>query len=138
MAVLCFFYSCIACSEQQKENLEKEVKQTIDQLHLHDAVDTQSEAFAKLQRLGRPAIPFIIKHMDSRKKLKHRSISLVSGSSKNFESVRNYSPELVVDGVAAVLNQITGQHFGNIYNGGSETERDQTVMQWRTGLRQPP
>jgi hypothetical protein len=37
----------------------------------------------------------------------------------------------VVDGLAAVLNQMTGERFGSIENGGSSRQRDATVAGWR-------
>lgn len=50
----------------------------------------------------------------------------------------NYGPEKVVDALAAILNQITGRHFGFIYNGATDAERTKTVRAWRDFLRKTP
>jgi len=42
--------------------------------------------------------------------------------------MRHYAPQVVVDALAAILNQITGQHFGFIYNGATEVERAKTIQ----------
>ncbi len=44
----------------------------------------------------------------------------------------------VVDAVAAILDQITGQHFGFIYNGATAAERATTVCGWREWLQKTP
>ena len=76
--------------------------------------------------------------MDDRRKLPVPRISLRNKSPQEFEGLRHYGPEEVVDALAAILNQITGQHFGFIYNGATDAERTKTVRAWRDFLRKTP
>lgn len=96
--------------------------------------EAQMEALAQLEALGCVAVPSIIRRMDDRRKLPIPRISLENKSPDAFEAVRHYSPELTVDALAAILNQVTGEHFGFIYNGASEEERATTVKKWREYL----
>lgn len=91
----------------------------------------QQQVFDRLEALGNEAVPAIIAEMDDRRPLRTRAISLVNHSPDAFEGVRHYGPEQVVDGLHAVLNQITGEYFGSIENGGSSQQRDATVAGWR-------
>lgn len=93
--------------------------------------EEQQSVFDQLVALGTEAVPAIIAQMDDRRPLRTRAISLVNQSPDAFEGVRHYGPEQVVDGLDAVLNQITGASFGSIVNGGSNRERDATVAGWR-------
>jgi hypothetical protein len=52
--------------------------------------------------------------------------------------MRHYGPEKVVDALAAILNQITGQDFGFIYNGATDSERTETIQGWRDFLKKTP
>ena len=98
---------------------------------------TEHKAFADLEALGCPAVPFIIRRMDDRRKLPDPTISLENKSANAFEGLRHYGPEKVVDALAAILNQLTGQHFGFIYNGAetTDTERTRAVQGWGEWLR---
>ncbi|MDQ2660123.1 MAG: hypothetical protein M3Y03_06855, partial [Verrucomicrobiota bacterium] len=51
-----------------------------------------------------------------------------------FEAFRVYGPEVVADALSAILEQVTGEGFGTIHNGGSERERKTTVDAWRIYL----
>jgi hypothetical protein len=94
---------------------------------------TQSRAFRRLETLGSRAVPAIIMLMDDRRDLAVPEITLRNHPG-HWEYVRHYGPEKVVDAMAAILNQITGVSFGNIYNGGSERERREVVNGWRVYL----
>lgn len=72
--------------------------------------------------------------MDDRRELAVKGISLENKSPKAWEAYRHCSPKVVVDVLEAILNQITGQSFGFIENGGTEEERANTVHGWRTYL----
>jgi hypothetical protein len=101
----------------------------------------QQHVFDRLEALGLDAVPAIVAQMDDRRRLRTRAISLANRSADAFEGTRHYGPELVVDGLAAILNQITGAGFGAIYNGGSARERDAAVTGWRiyaADLQCPP
>lgn len=100
-------------------------------------VDSAMEemAFANLEKLGCPAVPAIIRQMDVRRDLPLKDISLFNRSPNAFEGKRFYRPEKVVDAIAAILNQITGEDHGSIYNGDTDAKRSATVRGWREFLR---
>jgi hypothetical protein len=100
--------------------------------------DTESKAFRDLEGLGCAAVPAIIMRMDDRRSLPNQAISLRNKSPQAFEGIRHYGPEQVVDALAAILNQVTGQDFGFIYNGASSEERSKTVKGWRDFLSSTP
>jgi len=93
--------------------------------------DDQQGVFEGLEALGNEAAPAIIAQMDDRRPLQTQAISLVNLSPDAFEGVRHYGPKQVVDGLDAVLNQITGESFGSIANGASDRARDAAVAAWR-------
>ncbi|GJL93799.1 MAG: hypothetical protein DHS20C05_02040 [Hyphococcus sp.] len=99
---------------------------------------TAPSAFKKLEELGMEAVPAIIVQMDNHHQLPEVILALENKSPDAFEAYRQYGPVLVVDALAAILNQITGEHFGTIYNGGTEDERSRTVSAWKIyGMRDP-
>ncbi len=91
----------------------------------------QQRVFDQLEALGYPAVPAIIAQMDNRQPLLTHSISLVNHAKNAFEGMRHYGPDQVVDALDAILNQITGESFGSIQNGGSDREREASVAGWR-------
>ena len=94
----------------------------------------QLDNFNTLEQLGEEAVPAIIYLMDDFRKLPIKRISLENPPGF-FELQRHYSPERVVDALAAILNQITGTGFGTmIYNGASNKERQRTIDGWRIYL----
>ena len=95
-------------------------------------VAEQQRLFGELEDLGPSAVPAIIAQMDDRRPLAVAQISLQNRSPNAFEAVRHYGPEQIVDALDAILNQITGESFGFIVNGGTETERSNSVAGWRT------
>ena len=95
----------------------------------------QFSSFRKLEAMGENAVPYIILLMDNFKKLPIKSISLINKSENAFEGIRHYSPELVIDALSAILNQITGESFGNIVNGEvTQEERILDLNGWRVYL----
>lgn len=98
----------------------------------------EHQAFADLEALGCAAVPAIVKRMDDRRNLPDPSISLENKSPDAFEGLRHYSPQKIVDALATILNQLTGQNFGFIYNGGTDEERTKAVNGWRDFLRKTP
>ena len=100
---------------------------------------TERQAFAALEALrGCPAVPAIIERMDDRRTLPVPRISLRNKSPDAFEGMRHYGPQQVVDALAAILNQITGQRFGFIYNGATDRERTKAIQEWRDFLKNTP
>jgi hypothetical protein len=99
---------------------------------------TEQQAFADLEALGCSAVPSIIERMDDRRTLPVPHISLRNKSPQAFEGMRFYGPKKVVDALAAILNQVTGQSFGFIFNGATDAERTKTVQGWRDFLDKTP
>jgi hypothetical protein len=100
--------------------------------------DTEQKAFANLEGLGCAAVPAIIRRMDDRRRLPDPQIALRNKSPQAFEGIRHYGPEEVVDALAAILNQMTGQDFGFIYNGAADEERTKAIRGWRKYLETTP
>ncbi|MBQ7080388.1 MAG: hypothetical protein IJM92_12185 [Fibrobacter sp.] len=107
------------------------VKSLIDDMLVESKA---TAAYAKLEELGIQAVPAIICQMDDQRELAVKHITLKNKSLTAWEATRHYSPELVVDVLEAILNQITGKSFGSIHNGGTEDERANTVNGWRIYL----
>ena len=93
----------------------------------------QKKAFAQLEALGKAAVPAMIMQMDDRRELPLKAISLRNPPGF-FEGFRHYGPEVVADAIAAILNQITGESFGTMYNGASEPHRKAEIDAWRIYL----
>lgn len=91
----------------------------------------QRTIFARLEALGPAGVPAIVAHMDDHRPLAEPAISLKNHAVDAFEAVRHYGPEQVVDALDAILNQITGQSFGDISNGGTDAQRREAVKGWR-------
>lgn len=94
---------------------------------------TETRAFADLEALGESGVPALIMFMDDRRELPVKEIQLRNGPGA-FESSRTYGPQVVADAIAAILNQVTGEDFGTIVNGGSERERRAVIEAWRVYL----
>jgi hypothetical protein len=127
---------CPNCYGQRSSaTVEERVSTLIGQI-LNNS--TERRAFADLEALGCPAVPAIIERMDDRRSLPDPRISLKNKSPQAFEGLRHYSPQTVVDALAAILNQVTGRNFGFIYNGATDAERTKTVRGWRDFLHKTP
>jgi hypothetical protein len=92
--------------------------------------EKQKAIFQKLEAMGQAGVPAIVASMDDRRRLAVPQITLVNHNPEAFEGLRHYGPELIVDALDAILNQITG-FGGSIVNGGSERERQAAVAAWR-------
>ena len=92
---------------------------------------SQFASLQKLESLGTAAVPSLIRYMDDRRPLAESHIALCNYSPDAFELFRQYGPQAVVDALAAILNQLTGDSFGFIYNRRTEEARDQAVRGWR-------
>lgn len=94
---------------------------------------TEKQVFSKLEALGKDAVPAMIMLMDDRRELPVKEISLRNPAGA-FEPFRVYGPQVVVDAVAAILNQITDEDFGTIVHGATERERRAAIDGWRVYL----
>ena len=79
--------------------------------------------------LGVEAVPALIKHMDDRRRLTIRKITL--DPMGGFEGLIHYGPDVVTDVMSVVLTRITGQDLTQIYNGGTELQRQSAVRIWK-------
>ncbi len=93
-----------------------------------------TQAYARLEELGAKAVPAMITHMGDRRELAVKHLQLENKSKDAWEAYRHYGPQVVVDALAAILNQITGESFGNIHNGGTEAERTKEHHGWLVWL----
>jgi len=92
--------------------------------------EMQHETFSDLEDLGRDAVVEMVAAMDVRRKLPDSGITLRNKAKDRFEATRHYSPKLVVDAMAAILNQNVGESFGFIYSGAPDAERAACVRSW--------
>ncbi|KLD62179.1 hypothetical protein [Dyella japonica] len=92
---------------------------------------TEEEAFAELASLGNDAVPYLVGHLGDTRKLPIKHLSLINTAPDAFEGIRHYGPEVVHDGLSAVLNQITGKSFEFVYNGSNAAERESDRKQWQ-------
>ncbi len=108
----------------------REVQEIIAHLG-HVRGRAQQALFDRVIALGDSAVPAIVAQMDDRRRLLDQQITLKNTAGDAFEPQRFYGPEQVVDALDAILNQITGESFGSIENGGSNRERTSAVAGWR-------
>jgi hypothetical protein len=134
-AVLIFCAAGMPAQTKREGSLDKQVAALIAKM-----LDktTEQQAFKDLEALGCPAVPAIVGKMDDRRVLPDPNITLDNNYPEAFDEKRSYEPKAVVDALAAILGQITGQEFGHIYNGASEAERKKTIEEWRGYLRNRP
>lgn len=92
--------------------------------------DTEQQAFANLETLGKPAVPYIVGHLSDARPLPVHSISLRNHAQNAFEAYRHYSPETVHDALSAILNQLTGTNFEFVYNGAEPEIRNKNTIAW--------
>jgi hypothetical protein len=120
---------------QREKTFDKQVAELIAKMLNRS---TEQQAFHDLEALGCAGVPAIIRQMDDRRSLPDPNITLGNNYPEAFEETRSYEPKVVVDALAAILSQITGQDFGLIYNGASEPQRKKTIQGWRGFLRNRP
>jgi hypothetical protein len=95
----------------------------------------EHSSFKQLEEMGEIGVPYIILLMDNFKTLPIKSIILKNKNEDAFEAYRHYGPELVIDALAAILNQITGEDFGALENGeATQEERIRVLNGWRIYL----
>ncbi|MBD3214618.1 MAG: hypothetical protein GF311_18550 [Candidatus Lokiarchaeota archaeon] len=88
------------------------------------------ETYKKVESFKSRDVPALVKYMNDRRELPLQHIQLANKSENAFEAYRHYSPQQVIDLIAAILNHITGMRFGFIYNGETDSERDKTYKKW--------
>lgn len=102
------------------------------------SADEQQRAFDEILGLGCPAVPVLVATLGDERRLPVRSLRLENRAADRFEAYRQYAPETLGDALAAILNQLTGRHFGFVYNGATPELRRRTVEDWQRLLRDTP
>ena len=117
-------------------NIDKKMYSKVNQ-YINNTTNIllENNSFKQLEKLGEIGVPYIILLMDNFETLPIKSIILENNWEDAFESYRQYGPELVIDALAAILNQITGEDFGSIHNGdAAQEERILALNGWRIYL----
>jgi hypothetical protein len=114
------------------------VRNSIERAFKATSQEQQQSAFDEIVALGCPAVPEIIAAMDDSRPLPVAYIRLQNDDPHAFEAFRQYGPRSMTDALAAILNHLTWQDFGFIYNGVTEQERKRAIAGWRAFLRDTP
>ena len=93
--------------------IDTKVSRLIDRLVLRDHAQVQATVTA-LTMLGQPAVPAIIQHIDDRRNMLVQHIAFENRFVGAFEAVRQYGVIKIVDCLAHVLDDITGESFGHV------------------------
>lgn len=117
-----------ASSAPARDSVSARVQSLIDQAV--GSATKQEKAFLQLEELGDSAVPYLVGSLGDLRQLKNPHISLSNSAPDAFEAYRHYGPKTVHDAVAAILNQITGQSFGFVYNGATDVERKSNRSAW--------
>jgi hypothetical protein len=87
--------------------------------------------------MGRSAVVPLVRHLDDRRPYKAGLVSFENTSPKAFEGRRHYRPALVLECLAAILNQITGRGFDACDHNGEKTRPDECVKAWTRYVASP-
>lgn len=99
--------------------------------------NSEQKAFSDLEALGCAAVPSIVGRMDDRRSLPDPHMSLRNKSLYGYPDERHYIAIQVVDALAVILNQLTGQDFWS-HNGATDEERTRMIQGWRKFLQSTP
>lgn len=118
-------YEIITKKEAVKhdDEYDKEVRRIINNMMTPAKAE---RAYTELLNLDKYAVFAIIDQMNDFRDLPVKMFTIESP--RGFSKI--YQPKCVVDVMATVLNEITGESFGRIYNGGSERERLSAYQGW--------
>lgn len=94
---------------------------------------SQDESIEGLMKLGPEEVPALITHIGDGTPLAKRSMQVPRPAS-HFEAASFHSPQTVTDVLATVLEHITGESFGALTNGGSDTVRKRVKRGWKVYL----
>jgi hypothetical protein len=108
---------------------DEEVRTLLTQLTVKQ---TQDDAWEKLLRLPKSSIPALVRAMDDRRALASPAIVIpTKPGPRQFEALAHYGPKIILDAVSILLNDKADCNFGQIYNGGSERERQTVLNAWK-------
>ncbi len=124
----------------QQENIKHFAQITVETIPVEQKVKTLIEdmldarkatiAYKKLEEMDKEAVPAIIQYMNDMRELPVKHIQLENKSPNSWEKYRHYGPQKVIDVLAAILNQVTGEYFGEIHNGGTDKQRVNAYHGW--------
>jgi hypothetical protein len=115
-----------------------EASRSVERAVTAKSAEEQQSAFDALLQLGCPAVPALAQYLSDARHLSFHSLRLRNEARDAFEAYRLYGPETVGDAIAAILNAVTGQHFGFVYNGSTESERAECARRWRAFIASTP
>ena len=92
--------------------------------------EREAAAFSELERLGDPAVPYIIGHLSDFRPLPIKAISLQNHFPGAFEEFAQYAPQTVDDALSSILSQLTKRDFEVVSNGASPEVRRRNVKAW--------
>jgi hypothetical protein len=121
-----------------KPTAEEKVRALVDKALAAKEQGAQQAAFDEIIKMDCAAVPALGKLLGDARPLPVHYLRLQNRAKDAFEAFRQYGPETVTDAAAAILNHITGQHFGSIYNGATAEERAKAVAGWREFLAKTP
>ena len=112
--------------------LESQVTELVEMMVNRETQPGHAQAiYNTLIALGAEAVPALIKHMDDRRRLTIPKITMDSMDPDGFEGLIHYGPEVVTDVMSVALTRITRQDLTQIYNGGTELQRQSAVRIWK-------
>lgn len=95
-------------------------------------------AWNDLFSMGARAAPAVVRHMDDRRPVGAEALPMHTRQPTAAGRPTHFAPELVVDALSGLLNELVGAAFGNILNGASERERQAEVRAWRIWRMKQP
>lgn len=119
-----------ASGHERYNPIEDRILKLIEVLANSISERSQERAYAELEKIGFDAVPYLVAHLSDYRPLNLNKLSLANKDPNATEAIRHYSPATVHDALSAILNQITGVHFGFVYNGGTLQERDENRRKW--------
>jgi len=131
LVIICLSMSHTVSANTATQKLQKSETQVIRLIDCLTEAKQQPIAIKQLEKMGEPIVVLIIKHMDDRKSLGSKYVEFENKATNAFEKYRIYKPEQVVDILAGLLNQMTGESFGDIYSGVHDFQRDEVIFMWR-------
>jgi hypothetical protein len=113
------------------EIMDHKIKRLIGELIIEQK---ETAAFEELRMMGRDAVPYIILYMDDYRELPIKNIQLENNCLDAWEDTIYYRPELVIDMLGLILNELTKSNFGQTWADGTNEERQRSLDGWRIYL----
>ena len=119
-----------ACTK--RTNMAQHIATLVDET---TNAQTEPEAFLRLESYGENGVPYLVQHLGDMRPLGDKNMTLknivIVNSKKTEQGQRIYTPEVVSDAMAALLNQITGKSFEFVYNGADPATRAANRKEWQ-------